>query len=85
MRVFKHPVSLLLKFKFGEIHENFKEWVTIRRGKKLNKLDIETLNFTKILKETEDPLIYFPLRSMIHFNKYGYSFLGDVIINKILK
>ena len=24
-----------------EIHENFKEWVTIRRGKKLNKLDIE--------------------------------------------
>ena len=51
----------------------------------LNKLDIETLNFTKILKETEDPLIYFPLRSMIHFNKYGYAFLGDVIINKILK
>jgi hypothetical protein len=24
MRVFKHPVSLLLKFKFGEMHENFK-------------------------------------------------------------
>ena len=51
----------------------------------LKKLDIETLNFTKILKETEDPLSYFPWRRMIHFNKDGYALLGDSIINNILK
>ena len=51
----------------------------------LKKLDIETLNFTKILKETEDPLSYFPWRGMIHFNKDGYALLGDSIINNILK
>ena len=50
----------------------------------LNKLDIESLNFTKILKETDDPLSFFPWRRMLHFNKNGYALLGDAIIEKIL-
>ena len=50
----------------------------------LNKHDIESLNFTKILKETDDPLSFFPWRKMIHFNKNGYALLGDAIIEKIL-
>ena len=50
----------------------------------LNKVDIESLNFTKILKETDDPLSFFPWRKMIHFNKNGYVLLGDAIIDKIL-
>ena len=50
----------------------------------LNKLDIEIINFTKILKETDDPLEFFPWRRMIHFNEKGYAFLGDIIIKEVL-
>ena len=51
----------------------------------LNKLDIESLNFTKILKETDDPLSFFPWRRMIHFNKEGYALMGDTIIDNFLE
>ena len=39
----------------------------------------------KILKETDDPLSFFPWRRMIHFNKEGYALIGDTIIDNFLE
>ena len=42
-------------------------------------------NFTKILKEVNDPMEFFPWRRMIHFNKEGYALMGDAIIDNFLE
>jgi len=50
----------------------------------LDELGIESFNFKKYLKNTNDPLKYFPWRRMIHFNKDGYDLIGNALIEKFL-
>ena len=64
-------ILFLLLFKI----EKFNQFQQIKRK--------SNANFTKILKETDDPLSFFPWRKMIHFNKNGYALLGDAIIENV--
>ena len=62
-----------------QISKNDKKIFTI-----LDDLMIETFNFKEYLKNSDDPLQYFPWRRMIHFNKNGYELIGNVLINNFL-
>jgi hypothetical protein len=52
---------------------------------RLSEMQIETLDFLPVLKATEDPDLYFPLRLPGHYNEAGYQLLGDFIDEEISK
>ena len=51
----------------------------------IKKLNISYLDFHKVIKKFEDPLIFFPLKIEGHYTIKGYELLADKIKNKFLE
>ena len=51
--------------------------------KKLDKMNIETVDLTEIFDKENDIKIYFPLGYAGHFNDKGYKKISEVIADKL--